>query len=236
MKKYLNLRSADNKGFTLVELIIVIGIMSLLVAIIVPDFLQYLDKARKVRDMEMARVLGTALERCIAVDPNVCGEWEIIDEKGKGGQSHVEYTVTDHTGKTYTITNVFEFTLTRKGDITNKAYEKNYRDGVLRNARKQVTQKGQDILWDEYVDELATTEITIMYRKYSIGQFKVAKSLENGRVEVWVCPIAPGSDGEGKGNGWVYYRLYPDADPRYMSNQPPVGTNANGGGKGGTTF
>ena len=53
MKKNLKFRSGNNKGFTLVELIIVIGIMSLLVAIIVPDFLQYLDKARKVRDMEI---------------------------------------------------------------------------------------------------------------------------------------------------------------------------------------
>jgi prepilin-type N-terminal cleavage/methylation domain-containing protein len=250
-RKVTNMKKAlkNNKGWTLVELIIVIAIMALLVAIVTPNLLQYVYKAQKVRDMEMARVLGTALERCISIDPDVNTEWNIISDKNgvKGAdgitQSHVEYTVTDYaTGKKYKITNVFEFTLTKEGEIQPDPNhldwhcEEHYRNGILRNARKQVTKPGDDILWDSFTDEIATIEINIMYRRYSIKQFKISKNLSNGRVEVWVCPVAPGTDGEGKGNGWVYYRLYPDPDPRYMSNQAPVGTNANGGGKAPTTF
>ncbi len=233
----------NNKGWSLIELIIVVAIIAVLTGIIVPNFIQYLDKAKKVRDLEMARVLGEALTRCISISPEVNGEWNIISDGNVKGQSHVEYEVTDPTTqKKYKITNVFEFTLTKKGEIKpvedHKEWhcELNYRDGILRNARKQVTKRGDDILWDAFTEEIAQIDITIMYRKYSIKQYKVSKNLSNGRVEVWVCPVAPGTDGEGKTNGWVYYRLWPDPDPRYMSNAAPVGTNAIGGNQGSKTF
>ena len=243
MKKEHNLRKLNNKGFSLVELIIVIAIMAILVAIVVPNFIGYLDKARKARDLEMARVLGTALERVIATDPEANDAWHKIGPNSNDGGSHVEYNVTDwKTLKNYTITNVFEFTLTKKGEVlADQNHEEwhcelNYRNGVLRNARRKVTQPGQDLLWDRFTEEIATIEINIMYRKYCISQYKISKNVVTGRPEVWVCPVEPGKDGEGKGNGWVYYRLWPDADPDYMSSKPPVGTNANGGGKQPTTF
>ena len=237
------MKKQNNKGLSLVELIIVIAIMAILVAILVPNFIGYLDKARKARDLEMARVLGTALERVIATNPDANEAWHRISNNSDDGGSHVEYNVKDwKTLRTYTITNVFEFTLTRQGEVLadqNHAEwhcELNYRNGVLRNARRRVTQPGQDLLWDTFAEEIATVEINIMYRKYCISQYKISKNLTTGRPEVWVCPVERGKDGEGKSNGWVYYRLWPDADPDYMSNKPPVGTNAVGGGKQPTTF
>ncbi|MCR5126771.1 MAG: prepilin-type N-terminal cleavage/methylation domain-containing protein [Lachnospiraceae bacterium] len=237
-------RTTDNKGLSLVEIIIVIAIMSILAGLIMPNFLQYLDKARKTRDLEMARVLGTSLERAIAIDPTACKYWDIIGANHNGlnrsgevvhNESHLEYKVTDHTtGRQYKISNIYEFTLTKKGDVVAVEdhpewhCEKNYRNGVLRYARRGTTSAGENLLWDAFVDELGTIDIKIMYQKYSIRQYKISKNLENGRVEVWVCPVPPGTDGEGSVNGWVYYRLYPDPDPRYMSNEPPVATNAGG--------
>ena len=226
----------------MVEVIIVVGIMAILVGLVAPNFIQYLDKARKARDMEMARVLGTGLERAIAIDSNASANWTKITNNSVMYGSHVEYKVIDHTtGKQYTITNVFEFTLTKAGDIAPNAKwpgcENNFRNGVLRNARsRKIPPRGEDPLWDNFTEEISSVTINIMYRKYNIRQYKIMKNLDNGRVEVWVSPVPPGTDGEGNTNGWVYYRLYPDPDPRYMSNEPPVGTNTIKGGQAPTTF
>ncbi|MBR6256468.1 MAG: prepilin-type N-terminal cleavage/methylation domain-containing protein [Lachnospiraceae bacterium] len=226
MKKYLVKKiKSDNKGFSLVELIIIIAIMALLVAIIVPNFLEYLDKARKTRDLEMARVLGTALERVIALDPECCKQWEQI---GKSGQNSVYFNVLDHhTGQNYKVYNGFEWTLTREGDITYSGTEGNFRNGVLRDPYGANAHK---LLYDAYVDELAQYDINIFYRKHNIGQYRILKREGDGRIEVWVCPVRAGTDGEGITNGFVYYRLYPDYDPRYMTNRAFEATNANGRG------
>ncbi|MBP5609433.1 MAG: prepilin-type N-terminal cleavage/methylation domain-containing protein [Lachnospiraceae bacterium] len=213
----------NNKGFSLVELIIIITIIALLIAIIVPNFLGYLDKARKVRDLDMARVLGEALERVIALDMQSCKEWESISSS-----SPVYFNVTDpQTGRDYRVVNGFEWTLTREGDITYSGTENNFRNGILRDPYGA---NAHPTLYAAYVDELAQYDINIFYRKYNIGQYRILKNVENGRIEVWVCPVKTGTDGEGITNGFVYYRLYPDYDPDYLRNIPPTAINANGRG------
>ena len=41
----------SNRGFSIVELIIVIAIMAVLVGILAPTFVKYVDKARKSKDI-----------------------------------------------------------------------------------------------------------------------------------------------------------------------------------------
>ncbi|MBQ1326631.1 MAG: type II secretion system protein, partial [Eubacterium sp.] len=41
----------NNKGFTLVELIVVLVILAILAAVLVPALLGYIDKAKKKKDM-----------------------------------------------------------------------------------------------------------------------------------------------------------------------------------------
>ncbi len=44
----------NNKGFTLVELIVVLVILAILAAVLVPALLGYIDKAKKKKDMNAA--------------------------------------------------------------------------------------------------------------------------------------------------------------------------------------
>lgn len=64
MKKKLK----NNKGFSLIELIIVIAIMAILIAVLAPAYLRYVEKARKSTD---AQAIGSAMSaiKTAASDP-----------------------------------------------------------------------------------------------------------------------------------------------------------------------
>ncbi|MCR4908484.1 MAG: type II secretion system GspH family protein [Lachnospiraceae bacterium] len=51
----------NNKGFSLVELIIVIAIMAILVAILAPQFLKYVERSRNSADVANAREITNAI-------------------------------------------------------------------------------------------------------------------------------------------------------------------------------
>lgn len=52
---------ANNKGFSLVELIIVIAIMAILVGVLAPQYLKYVEKSRKSTDVDNIDVFEGAI-------------------------------------------------------------------------------------------------------------------------------------------------------------------------------
>jgi type IV pilus assembly protein PilA len=64
MKKEMN-----NKGFSLVELIIVIAIMAILIVVLAPQYLKYVEKSRNSTDVSNATEIVTALQ-VYASDPD----------------------------------------------------------------------------------------------------------------------------------------------------------------------
>ena len=63
MKKEMN-----NKGFSLVELIIVIAIMAILVVVLAPQYLKYVERSRNSTDLQNATEMVTAIQT-YAADP-----------------------------------------------------------------------------------------------------------------------------------------------------------------------
>ena len=63
MKKEMN-----NKGFSLVELIIVVAIMAVLIGVLAPAYLQYVEKSKKTSDCTALGSAMDAMEIC-AADP-----------------------------------------------------------------------------------------------------------------------------------------------------------------------
>ena len=55
-----------NKGFSLVELIIVIAIMAILAAAIAPALIRYIDKSRRSDDVAAAETLNTAAQAALS--------------------------------------------------------------------------------------------------------------------------------------------------------------------------
>lgn len=58
----------NNKGFSLVELIIVIAIMAILIVVLAPQYLKYVERSRNSTDLQNARTIMTAVET-YAADP-----------------------------------------------------------------------------------------------------------------------------------------------------------------------
>lgn len=62
MFKFLKEKKKDNKGFTLVELVIVVAILAILVGILAPQYTKYVEKSRKAADAANLENLVTAFK------------------------------------------------------------------------------------------------------------------------------------------------------------------------------
>lgn len=70
------MRKTNNKGFSLVELIVVIAIMAVLVGVLAPQFLKYVERARKSTDVQNVQAMISATD-VYAADPMVATEDKI---------------------------------------------------------------------------------------------------------------------------------------------------------------
>ena len=68
MLKLFNRKKKDNKGFTLVELVIVIAILAILVGILAPQYTKYVEKSRKAADASNLEEIVKQL-KVVASDP-----------------------------------------------------------------------------------------------------------------------------------------------------------------------
>lgn len=66
----------NNKGFSLVELIVVIAIMAILVGVLAPSVLGQLDKAKVAKDKQTIDTIATAVVVAYT-DPDITGSKEI---------------------------------------------------------------------------------------------------------------------------------------------------------------
>lgn len=80
----------NHKGFSLIELIVVVAIMAVLVAVLAPTLMRYVEKTRKQKDESAASEVRNAVELALA-------ELEVYNSVADGGQ----VVVTDNTEFSY---------------------------------------------------------------------------------------------------------------------------------------
>lgn len=97
-------KKMNNKGFSLVELIIVIAIMAILVVVLAPQYLKYVEKSRVSSDAQTAVEFESAMS-VLASDPDIV----LKDTE--------TYTVTSDTTGKITISGDLATQFTKAGSI-----------------------------------------------------------------------------------------------------------------------
>ena len=69
----LRKKQKNNKGFSLVELIVVIAIMAVLVGVLAPQLIKYVEKSREATDIQNADSIATAVKTYFADQEGVDG-------------------------------------------------------------------------------------------------------------------------------------------------------------------
>lgn len=78
IKNYLaKLQENDKKGFSLVELIIVMAIMAILVGIVASQVLPYMEKSRQSKDQQILSSICTDVVSAIAQSEETVGDFDV---------------------------------------------------------------------------------------------------------------------------------------------------------------
>ena len=187
-----------NKGFSLVELIIVIAIMAILAAAIAPALIRYIDKSRRSDDVQTCNTVGKAVALAIATGEeyvyggkkqDMISWW--VDNSVTGTTA---YNVQDEDGNPYQFNAVCYW----NGDATNDLFEST----------------GAPEL-DVFVDLINITAGTptpkmVKYTKGPNGSVLdsiiVGRNMSDDEIEVWI----------GSGSSITpVYRLYPSPCKEY---------------------
>ena len=179
-----------NKGFSLVELIIVIAIMAILAGAIAPALIRYIDKSRKSNDVTAAKSIKTAVETAIGNEQlyELCtagapiGDYTaiLVVEPGK----KTEKSGTDNTAEC--IKPILPANTTFSDDDIKD--EKNYKNLVAALQREVATNIGEKMpkcKFKKNADDKKSSKKPACF---------VATVSSKGTVSVFVCTTKPTKD------------------------------------------
>lgn len=220
-------RKLNNKGITLLELIIAMTIMAVLVGAIIPQYVKFVNKSRKSTDLENAETIAKAFERVLINNPefyelytttkanpiNVVDDWGRTTNKNK----KVPPQVAGEKGyKIYSLISSENFGIFSgnafKGNPRNSEgqdiYEALNEELGISYADTNTVQKWQregrgkinnDIMVPRYKIKPDFDE-----RRSYVDRWRICKR-EDGQLEIWTAENSVSGDG----GGYPCYRLWP---------------------------
>ena len=223
MKKSFKRIKQNNKGFSLIELIIVVAIMAVLTAVVGVQLSHYIARAQKASDIYTADKIASAYIMAAAAHPEV---YTLMEDFRDGKDSY-------HGTNNNAYQNL-RVTVSATVDGVTETY-----DVVLLVASENTTWTGgmavyrETGFYDTLNAELGLTpgagKNPYMIPKYkaqksgqyrapnwtktyakSVDRWRIVERIDNGTIEVW------SADGTTYG-GWPYYRVYPKPDDLYTN-------------------
>ena len=121
-------RKIGNKGFSLVELIIVIAIMAVLVAILAPQYLKYVEKSRVSADMTTASLIKESVN-ILCADGTIT-ETEVFTWDTSGGGVTSGLAADDHEADLAALTGTVPAAKSKAGTTAVVVYTVPVTDGI----------------------------------------------------------------------------------------------------------
>lgn len=118
----------NNKGFTLVELIVVIAILGVLAAVLAPQYIQYVEKSRVAADKTTATTIEQAINTLCA-DGTISAA-ETFTWNTKAGTLTSNLSSGDHIANVTAITGTISAAKSTIGQSVNITYAVTVPDGV----------------------------------------------------------------------------------------------------------
>lgn len=85
MKKFLKRLWQNEKGFTLIELIIVIAILAIIAAVAIPNLLKAVDNSRRTTDVANAKIIADTVATVRVSDEDYSGVVGMYNVSASGG-------------------------------------------------------------------------------------------------------------------------------------------------------
>jgi len=217
VKKYTGRIKA--KGFTLIEIIVVISVLGVLMAILVPSLLGYVRKARRTSDIATAKEIYNNVVQVISEDKRIAwttpsapnnvfysnAQESFYSTKGSsykaimnGSYKAQWFTKVDEEGNIYHLIPVVTY-----GPRTNRKWLKIEQEQeaiayYLNNEAAGISDKGLKIKYQPKGQDPDLNTWFVCYRSNDVSQ-----------VEIWVG-CWKSNDPDYGGSGVPVYRVYPD--------------------------
>ena len=213
-------RKLNNKGISLLEIIIAITIMAVLVGVLVPQYMKFLNKSRRSTDLTNAETIAKAFERVLINNPEF---YEFYQKPNIGTRRRVGYRKeiptqvageSDYTmyalisSENFGIFSGNAFKGNPKNSEGKDIYEAlneelgiDYADTntVQKWQREGVGKKKNDIMVPRY-----KIKPNFDARRGYVDRWRICKRAD-GQLEIWTAENSISGDG----GGFPCYRLWP---------------------------
>ncbi len=207
-------RRHDNRGISLIELIVVIAIMGILVGVISPMFMKYVKKSQKSRDVYTADEIARAANIAFVENEEAYNAFKSFT--GKKVWVSATHNGVTRRYEVYLIASNGQQDTNRVSNCFNGGESKFYK----------VKKDGSDGFYGVINRELglSTTEInSSIIPKYrvkkegagvegrpfiEVDRWRICRRADNGMMEIWVAQANPWG-------GYPIYRVWPQPDDEY---------------------
>ena len=207
----MDMNDTSDRGLTLIELIITIAIMAVLVGVLTPMFMKYIEKSEKAKDVYTADQIARAVN--VAFVENSDAYDKFLTYKGR--TVDVDATVNGVTRpyKVYLIAASGKQDTNKKSNCFNggEAYffksKKDGSDGfygvINRELGLSTTEMNSEIIPKHKVNGRSIKDNHLY-----ADRWRICKRVDNGMMEIWVAQPNPWG-------GYPAYRLWPEPDDEY---------------------